>query len=167
IKTIINSHSPGLPIGNLTSQLFANIYLNELDKFVKHTLRLKYYLRYMDDFLILVYNKQQAHQLKTQIQDFLQERLKLQFNPKRLIISPATKGIDFLGYLVFPNYCLLRKSTVKRYIKKTKAKIKKSGPKFLSSPEFRTSWVSWAGYAKFAKSWHLRKNILQLFQRYK
>ena len=192
IKIIIDSHSPGLPIGNLTSQLFANIYLNELDKFIKHTLCLKYYLRYMDDFLILGYNKGHkpcvssslrgsgktdfstslfARQnkkdlwlIKDQIQDFLRQQLKLEFNPKQLGVSPASRGIDFLGYVVFPNYCLLRQSTIRRYIKKIKAKIKKSGPSFLSSPEFKRSWASWRGYAKFAESWHLRKKIVKLFK---
>jgi len=164
IKTIIDSHSPGVPIGNLTSQLFANIYLNELDKFIKHTLRLKYYLRYMDDFLILGYNKKELWSLKDQIQEFLRQRLKLEFNPKQLGVSPASQGIDFLGYVVFPYYCLLRQSTIRRYIKKIKAKIKKSGPNFLSSPEFKRSWASWRGYAKFAESWHLRKKIVKLFK---
>jgi hypothetical protein len=127
---IIESYYPGLPIGNLTSQLFANIYLNELDQFVKHQLRIKYYLRYMDDFLILGYNKKELWKIKNRIQEFLANCLKLELNPKRLIIQPANKGIDFLGYIVFPNYQLLRKSTVKRYLKKTKLKIKKSVPLF-------------------------------------
>ncbi|MCX6740897.1 MAG: RNA-directed DNA polymerase [Candidatus Parcubacteria bacterium] len=164
IKIIIDSHSPGLPIGNLTSQLFANIYLNELDKSIKHTLRLKYYLRYMDDFLILGYNKKELWSLKDQIQEFLRQQLKLEFNPKQLSVFPASRGIDFLGYVVFSHYCLLRQSTIKRYIKKIKAKMKKFGPNFLSSQEFKRSWISWRGYAKFAESWHLRKKIVKLFQ---
>ncbi|MDD5121731.1 MAG: RNA-directed DNA polymerase [Patescibacteria group bacterium] len=166
IKIIIDSHAPGLPIGNLTSQLFANIYLNELDKFVKHTLGLRYYLRYMDDFLILVYSKQEAWQLKNQIENFLRERLKLRLNPKRLVIAPAIRGIDFLGYVVFPNYRLLRKSTVKRCLKRFKKGVKKFGPSFLAGQDFQKSWVSWAGYAKFARSWQLRKKILKMLQNY-
>ena len=166
IKVILDSHCPGLPIGNLTSQLFANIYLNELDKFVKHHLRLRYYLRYMDDFLILVYSKQEARQLKEQIQEFLAKSLKLRLNLRRLVIAPALKGLNFLGYIVFANHCLLRPATVKRYTRKVRVKLRKYGPQFLFSPDFKKSWVSWDGYAKFASSWRLRQKIISNLENY-
>ncbi|MDD2646839.1 MAG: reverse transcriptase/maturase family protein [Patescibacteria group bacterium] len=166
IKIIIDSHAPGLPIGNLTSQLFANIYLNELDKFVKHTLHLRYYLRYMDDFLILAYTKQEAWRLKTEIEQFLKYRLKLSLNSKRSTVTPVFKGLNFLGYVVFPDHCLLRPATVKRYTKKARARLRKFGERFLISPEFKKSWASWDGYAKFASSWHLRKKIIVNLKKY-
>jgi hypothetical protein len=114
----------------------------------------------MDDFLVLVYNKQEAWQLQEQIQHFLVQSLKLRLNPKRLVITPALKGINFLGYIVFSKYCLLRPATVKRYTRKARAKLRKGGARFLFSPEFQKSWSSWNGYAKFAKCYYLRKKIL-------
>ena len=139
----------GIPIGNLTSQLFANIYLNEFDQFIKHSMRIRYYIRYMDDFLILDYNKRKLHQIKKKIQEFLQNKLELELHPKKANIFPANKGIDFLGYVSFENYCLLRKSTVKRFVKRMKSYRKNS----------RDSLLSWLAYAKFGNSWRLRKNL--------
>jgi len=114
----------GIPIGNLTSQLFANIYLNELDQFVKHRLRVRYYLRYMDDFLILGKEKSYLWGILREIQKFLNNNLSLKLHPKKVQILPVRKGIDFLGYRVFKDYRLLRKSTVKRFIKRTKVYLK-------------------------------------------
>lgn len=82
----------GIPIGNLTSQLFANIYLNELDQFVKHRLREKFYIRYMDDFLILSYDKKKLRQIKEEIRKFLREKLKLELHPKKANIFPVEKA---------------------------------------------------------------------------
>lgn len=150
IKEIISSFNKetkiGIPIGNLTSQLFANIFLNQLDQFVKRELRSKYFIRYMDDFLILG-EKQDLHYLKEKISDYLQFDLKLKLHPKKANIFPSSKGIDFLGYVIFKNHVLLRKSTVKRFLKKTK-KVKK---------EERIN--AWFAYAKHADSFRLTKKL--------
>lgn len=89
----------GLPIGNYTSQTFANIYLNELDQYIKHDLRVKYYFRYMDDFIILVKEKEKAIKLLTLIRKFLDKRLKLQLNSKTQIIK-SKNGVNYCGYKV-------------------------------------------------------------------
>jgi len=107
----------GIPIGNLTSQLFANIYLNHFDQFMKHGLREGMYLRYMDDFLILNHKKD-LHFISKKTTHFLNHYLELEINPKKDHIFPALKGIDFVGYIVFQSHILLRKSTVKRFLKK-------------------------------------------------
>lgn len=148
IKQIIESDSPGVPIGNLTSQLFANIYLNELDQFVKHRLCCRYYLRYMDDFLILDFNKKKLHQIKEIIQNFLQDKLKLELHPKKANVFPINKGIDFLGYVVYNHYKLLRKATVKRFLKRIRSKS-------LSA----ASISSWLEYVRFANSYRLIKKF--------
>jgi len=109
----------------LTSQLFANIYLNELDHFIKDRLQVKYYIRYMDDFIILDTDKHRLFELRNLIKDFLQSKLKLQLHPKKSEYFPIDKGVNFLGYIVFPNYILLRKSTIKRFAKKFKKQLKK------------------------------------------
>lgn len=87
----------GIPVRNLTSQLFANTYLNILDQYIKHTLGAKYYVRYMDDFIILSPDKYQLREWLAEIEKFLRERLKLELNPKTTILS-AKNGIDFVGY---------------------------------------------------------------------
>lgn len=172
IEEILNSSEEksdtGIPIGNLTSQLFANVYLNELDKFVKHQLKVRYYIRYMDDFLVLNYSKKKLHEIKKQIQEFLRERLKLELHPKKANIFPTPHhfcsesgggGIDFLGYQIFENYKLLRKNTVKRFIKRTKIYQKRLKNNLMSEEKFNQSLQSWLDYACFAKSWLLRKNL--------
>ena len=158
-KNLFDFRLTGIPIGNLTSQLFANIYLNELDQFVKHQLRKKYYLRYMDDFLILGYDKRELRGIKKQFQDFLWDNLKLKLHPKKANISPADKGVNFLGYLIFGNYKLLRKSTIKRFIRRTKVYKKRLSKEKMSKEKFDNSLQSWNAYAEFGNSWNLRKNL--------
>ncbi len=106
----------GLPIGNLTSQLFANIYLNPLDQFVKHELKEKYYLRYCDDFVIL--SKDRKHLIKRifKIEKFLSKKLKLNLHPDKIILTKLKQGIDFLGYVVLPHSIVLRTKTKKRML---------------------------------------------------
>ena len=159
LREIIASNPQGIPIGNLTSQLFANIYLNELDHFVKRELREKYYLRYMDDFLILGDDKEHLRHVKESIQIFLRERLKLEMHPKKAEIFPIDRGVDFLGYVLRDGKRLLRKSTVKRFLKKQRryeATVRngKMTPEFLDNAR-----ASWRGYAMFADSYKLMEKL--------
>lgn len=139
----------GIPIGNLTSQLFANIYLNELDQFVFRELKHEHYVRYMDDFLFLG-GKRELHDLRIKIELFLNDKLQLKMNPKKVNVFPCNKGIDFLGYIVFKDYVLLRKNTIKRFMKKIKYK------------EDEVVRKSWFAYAKHANSYSLSKKIFSL-----
>lgn len=90
----------GMPIGNLTSQLFANIYLNELDQLCKHELRLHFYIRYMDDVIILLDSKERLAEIKGIVEDFLNENLHLDLN-KKTAIRPVWTGVDFVGFRIF------------------------------------------------------------------
>lgn len=108
----------GLPIGNLTSQFFANIYLNPLDQFVKHELRATYYLRYVDDFVLISKNPKQLTFWKKQIDRFLAKNLKLKLHPKKSIQQSVYKGINFVGFIVKPGYCLIRRRTVNNFKEK-------------------------------------------------
>jgi len=108
----------GIPLGNLTSQLFANIYLNQLDQFIKHQLKLKYYLRYCDDFVILGGDAQYLHNLIPFLQRFLYHNLKLTLHPNKIILRKFSQGIDFLGYIVLPWHIRLRTKTKRRMLKK-------------------------------------------------
>jgi len=114
-KSLLHS-SPdkGLPIGNLSSQFFANLYLNELDQFCKHNLKCKYYYRYMDDMVILHHDKNQLLKWQNEISKFLERKLKLRLHPKKIKLIKISNGIDFLGYVVKPSHVLIRKRTVKK-----------------------------------------------------
>jgi hypothetical protein len=102
----------GLPIGNLNSQFFANVYLNALDQFVKHTLKCRWYLRYCDDFVLVARTPEQLRDWKGRIADFLVERLALELNPTRERLRPVADGVDFLGYIVRPFHLLVRRRVV-------------------------------------------------------
>jgi retron-type reverse transcriptase len=102
----------GLPIGNLTSQFFANIYLNRLDQFVKHTLKARYYIRYVDDFILLHESREQLQEWKKSIGEFLYNELKLELHPNRQIIRPVSNGINTLGYIIRPTHLLVRRRVV-------------------------------------------------------
>lgn len=114
-KTLFNAENErGLPIGNLTSQFFANVYLNELDQFVKHHLKASYYMRYCDDFVLLDERKERLLEWKEKIREFLNVKLRLCLNDKRQAIGPIRNGVDFLGYIVRPDYLLVRRRVVNR-----------------------------------------------------
>jgi len=108
----------GLPLGNLTSQLFINIYMNEFDQFVKHKLKAKYYIRYADDFVILYNNRDWFEGLIISIQNFLKTNLKLDLHPEKIFIKTFASGVDFLGWVNFPDHRILRTSTKRRMFKK-------------------------------------------------
>ena len=108
LKKIIDSYPEGIPIGNLTSQLFANIYLDPLDRYIKQSLRRRYYLRYVDDFLILGDSKEDLKEVLVYITIFLQRFLKLELHPRKVRLFPTRLGVDFVGYVVFPNHIRLR-----------------------------------------------------------
>lgn len=111
-KTLFKARNGcGLPIGNLTSQFFANVYLDALDQFVKHQLRVRYYLRYCDDMVLLSKEKAELEQWEEEIKVFLAHRLRLQLNERRKL-RPISDGIDFLGYIVRPDYLLVRRRVV-------------------------------------------------------
>ena len=114
IERIVKSFPKGLPLGNITSQLFANVYLNELDQFVKHKLKIKYYIRYCDDFVILSRDKIYLENLIYVINNFLKSNLNLFLHPNKIIIRKYRQGIDFLGYVSFPYFQILRTKTRKR-----------------------------------------------------
>lgn len=108
----------GLPLGNLTSQLFANIYMNELDQFVKMTLRAKHYMRYCDDFVILDRDRELLSSYIPKINEFLKDNLKLELHPKKVSIGKYHQGVDFLGFVCFPHHRILRTKTKRRMLRK-------------------------------------------------
>lgn len=116
LHTIIDSFTPGLPLGNLTSQLFINIYLHELDIYIKHKLGIKYYIRYADDVVIVSTSLVQLNTFMDRIMDFLSEILKLQAH--KVEIKSMYSGVDVVGEIFFPKYKIMRRSTAKNILKR-------------------------------------------------
>lgn len=112
----------GLPLGNLTSQLFTNIYMNEFDQFVKHKLRVKYYIRYADDFVFLYTDKQYLESIIPEIQDHLFTHLKLTLHPKKISIQTLASGVDYLRWVHFPTHRVIRTVTKRRMFRNIKMK---------------------------------------------
>lgn len=110
----------GLPLGNLTSQLFVNIYMNEFDQFVKHSLKARYYIRYADDFVILSSDREWLCSVLPLIRVFLSDRLKLQLHPNKISISTIASGVDYLGWVNFPDHRVLRTATKRRMFRRLK-----------------------------------------------
>jgi len=122
LKNIINSFgvdeqkTKGLPLGNLTSQLFTNVYMNIFDQYVKHKLKVRYYIRYADDFVFLSEDKNWLCKIISDISSFLREELKLSLHEDKLFINTFASGTDFLGWVHFSNHRVLRRITKKRAI---------------------------------------------------
>lgn len=115
-------HGVGLPLGNLTSQLLVNIYMNEFDQFVKWELKAPFYIRYADDFVFLHQDKKYIESLVSQMSEFLSTHLKLTLHPDKLFIKTFASGVDFLGWVHFPDHRVLRTTTKKRMFRNIKAK---------------------------------------------
>ncbi|MEK7644697.1 MAG: reverse transcriptase/maturase family protein [Patescibacteria group bacterium] len=111
----------GLPLGNLTSQLLVNIYMNEFDQFVKHRLKVKYYIRYADDFVIFHEQKKVLERQLRDMSDFLEHELKLSLHPGKVSIKTLASGVDFLGWVHFPHHRVLRSVTKRRMFKRLAA----------------------------------------------
>lgn len=173
-------HTPwtkGLPIGNLTSQFFANVYLNELDQFVKRELKVKYYLRYVDDLILLSRHPQQLVEWRQAINQFLHDHLSLQLHPAKDRTGSVYSGIDWLGYIVKPDYVLCRR----RVVANLKSKLHAFNQGFLlqSSNQHPTTTPitysptpdqlktilsvinSYYGHFKLANTYQLRKNLYE------
>ena len=118
IESFTSRPEVGLPLGNLTSQLFCNVYMNELDQFVKHKLKTKYYIRYADDFVFMSEDKAWLVSLLPRISEFLTERLKLSLHPNKVFIKTFASGVDFLGWVHFPHHKVLRRTTHRRMFKR-------------------------------------------------
>ncbi|MDP1625401.1 MAG: reverse transcriptase domain-containing protein [bacterium] len=116
LRKVVGSFSSGktgtgLPLGNLTSQLLVNIYLNQFDQFVKHRIKARYYIRYADDFVLLSDDRDFLESCIPRISNFLKENLKLSLHPDKVFIKTLASGVDFLGWVHFPHHRVLRTAT--------------------------------------------------------
>jgi RNA-directed DNA polymerase len=155
-RTTFNKNK-GMPLGNLTSQFFANLYLNELDYFVKHKLKAKYYIRYVDDFVILNKSKEQLEKWKHEINKFLNEKLKLELHPDKSKIICLSTGVDFVGFRNFYYFRLLRKRNRVNIQKKISLFNKGN----ISYEKFFEIFQGWNAYASWANSHKLVNKMIK------
>jgi RNA-directed DNA polymerase len=159
-KILINgqvSEGVGMPLGNLTSQFLANVYLNELDYFVKHKLKARYYIRYVDDFIILHKDKNQLKTWKKEINNFLQKNLDIELHKDKSRIISLSRGTDFVGFRNFYHYKLLRK----RNCRSICAKIEKHKQGNIPFEQLLESFQGWNAYAKWGNTYKFRKRIFR------
>jgi RNA-directed DNA polymerase len=150
----------GIPIGNLTSQFFANLYLNDLDHFIKQQLRVKGYLRYVDDLTLLADSKQQLHQWQREIEQQLLQ-IRLQPHPYKSHITPTQVGIDLLGYFITPQKIRLRNDNGHRFSRRLRAFARHYSRGEMQWGDFNPSVQSWIGHARHADTYGLRQTIFQ------
>ncbi len=149
----------GLPIGNLSSQFWANVYLHELDKFVKQELRCPAYLRYMDDFVLFSDDKTQLHEWRQAIQTFLAQNLRLLLHPRKSVTFPTHTGLDFCGFRLYPTHRRLRRSSVRRFVRRFRWQRAAYQRGELPLESVHTSVRSWIAHAAHGDTWRLRKRI--------
>jgi hypothetical protein len=155
IENIVRSFPGGknVPIGNYTSQWFGNLYLNELDQYIKHVLKVRDCIRYCDDFCLFHDDKKFFADCRDKIGAFITERLALSFS--KCDVFPISRGVDFLGYHHFDNYVLLRKRTAKRVRRRLAAFPACTSGGKINDEQFRSSVASTWGWLKHANSHNL------------
>ncbi|MDD2297406.1 MAG: RNA-directed DNA polymerase, partial [Sphaerochaetaceae bacterium] len=151
----------GLPLGNATSQLSANIYLNELDQFCKRKLGIKYYVRYMDDFFIMCRNKAEANRTLALIEELVGCKLHLELNKDKTKLFPINQGVNAIGYKIYPTHMLLRNDSKKKIKRKTKAMPYLIRDGKLSITKAEQMLNSWKGHAEHANSYNFIKKLVE------
>ena len=164
ISSFSSNHSllginKGVPIGNLTSQLFANVYLTELDVFIKQELKVEYYLRYTDDFLIISESKEYLEKIVPVIVSFLEEKLLLRIHEEKTKIQKISWGTDFLGYVTFNKFKLVRTKTKKRMLKKLKLRIDEYSKGIISKNSLGQSLQSYLGFLCHSESFLIEEDF--------
>jgi hypothetical protein len=153
-KSLFNAHGRGLPIGNLTSQFLANVYLDPLDQYIKRELRQRYYVRYVDDLVIVGHPKQDAaalHALSQRLTVFALEALGVQFHPRKTHIQRADQGVNFVGYIIRPYARYMRRRTVATAMARLREAL----------PNPTQTLNSYLGMLRHANGWRQRKALAQ------
>ena len=154
-----DSNEKGLPIGSLTSQHFANLYLDVFDHYIKDSLRIKAYLRYMDDFILFSDEKPELHFLYVKMKNFLGSELQLQLKENATVLAPVTDGVPFLGFRIFPNMIRLKRENKKRALKKIKLVNKAFCSGKLDEKKYAQSLMSSTEHLKTGNTYRFRKDI--------
>ena len=153
----------GMPLGNLTSQFFANVYLNELDQFVKHKLRADYYVRYVDDFVILHHSPSQLQFYKKKIDAFLKNALHLELHPDKSKILCLTHGTDFLGLRIFPFHKRIKQRNMRKFQKKFNDLRKEYRKNKIEREKVIEIFEGWLAYISHANTYKYQRHLLKMF----
>ncbi len=168
IKCILGNYSTrsgkGMPLGNLTSQFFANVYLNELDMFVKHKLKAKYYIRYVDDFVIFHSSKDRLNKILLEIGFFLKEKLALELHPTKSRILLLHQGTEFLGFKIFLYHKLIKLKNVRKFHQKFEELCGDCRQGKVNYDHIYGFIEGWAAYAKNADTYNRRQRIAALLE---
>src|SRR3989338_4053931 len=152
-----------MPLGNLTSQFFANVYLNELDQFVKHNLKARYYIRYVDDFVILDDSMQKLENHKVNIEHFLTEKLKLKLHPDKSKILNFANGVGFLGHRIYPYHKRITKKNIKRFERKLMRLHELHINNGLPRENVVECFEGWLAHVSHANTFKYRKHLVRMF----
>ncbi len=168
IKQILNNYhtSPGkgMPLGNLTSQFFANVYLNDLDQYVKHKLKVKCYIRYVDDFVILNSSESFLEDVKKKIEEYTSNSLLLKLHKEKTKIIPLNRGVGFLGFKIFMYHRLLKKKNKRKFLRKMRELEGMYLKNKVSYDQIYDSLEGWLAHAKHTNTFKLRQKILEIFE---
>ncbi len=156
----------GIPIGNLTSQVFANVYLHEVDVYAKRTLKIRRYVRYMDDIVIVSDDKRQLQEWQKDIITFLHDKLLLTVHPKKTRLFPARLGVDFVGYVIWPYKIRIRSSTLKNFKKRWRTMLKQYCNGDIEKEDLRATFYSWVAHVNHASPRQARALVLGLYSQY-
>ncbi len=148
-----------MPLGNLTSQFFANVYLNELDYFVKHKLKIKYYIRYVDDFVIIHRSKEKIEEYNNKINHFLTNRLSIQLHPDKSKIIQMNKGINFLGLKILQYHKIIQKKNRRQFTNKLNNYVSEYKENNMNYDKIYDFLEGWLAYTKHTNSYKLRNKI--------
>ncbi|MCP4418477.1 MAG: RNA-dependent DNA polymerase [Chloroflexi bacterium] len=148
----------GLPIGNQTSQFWANVYLNPLDHFIKRDLKCAAYVRYVDDFLLFHEEKAQLHKWRAAIEGFL-TTLRLTIHPEKSVVFPVKSGLPYLGFQIFPTHRRLMQRNVRVFLRRFRQQRRAIRRGDLSFSDIKPSLTSWNAHAAHADTWRLRSKL--------
>lgn len=146
-----------IPIGNYTSQWLGNLYMNELDQFLKHKHKVKHYIRYCDDFIVLHQDKKYLHELADIIENFIDQKLDMGLSKND--VFPISHGIDFIGYRHFPNYVLVRKSTAKRIKQRFQKLPSRLQANEITREQYQSIIASTLGWLQWSNSYNFKQSI--------
>lgn len=168
IQVILSNHQTeklgkGMPLGNLTSQFFANVFLNELDQFVKHKLRAEHYIRYVDDFVILDSSKERLIEYKSKIDLFLREKLDLNLHPDKSKILRLEHSVGFLGLRIFPCHKRIQKRNIRRFDKKFRRLHTLYQNGHIEREKVLEHFEGWLSYISHANTFKYRKHLVRMF----
>ena len=164
IRSFATRPGQGIPLGNLTSQLFANMYLDPLDQYVKRELRCAHYIRYTDDFVFLSEDRQKLEQLLPHIENFLRERLLVEMHPDKIMFKKWHEGVDFLGFVHFPDFKIVRQKTVRRMFRKLSSQFQEAGVEDRERDRLEQAKQSYLGVLSHGRNKKLSRNVRRNFR---